>query len=116
LTTLDLHQARANQADPFFRRAFGAAAAAGGLLLLVITGYLIANSLPLWAIQSPLSFISTSQWITGIQQADGSTLEVYGAASALFGTVTTSLIAVFFAAPVDCINPGESHPLACRRS
>lgn len=100
MTTLDLHQARANQADPFFRRAFGAAAAAGGLLLLVITGYLIANSLPLWAIQSPLSFISTTAWITGIQQADGSTLEVYGAASALFGTVATSLIAVFFAAPI----------------
>lgn len=100
LTTLDLHQARANQADRFFRRAFGAAAGAGGILLLVITGYLIVNTLPLWAIQSPFSFISTTAWITGIEQADGSTLEVYGAASALFGTAATSLIAVLFAAPI----------------
>lgn len=100
MTTLDLHQARANQADPFFRRAFGAAAALGGLLLLVITGYLITNTLPLWAIQSPFSFISTTAWITGIEQADGSTLEVYGAASALFGTAASSMIAVLFAAPI----------------
>jgi hypothetical protein len=49
----------------------------------VITGYLVANTLPLWAIQSPFSFLSTTAWITGIEQADGSTLEVYGAAAAL---------------------------------
>ena len=98
--TLDVHQPRSGSADPLFRRLLGVAAAGGGLLLLVITGRLIASSLPLWAIQSPLSFISTTAWITGIEQADGTTLEVYGAAAALFGTVATSLIAVLFAAPI----------------
>jgi phosphate transport system permease protein len=44
--------------------------------------------------------LSTPAWITGIEQADGSTVEVYGAAAALFGTAVTSLIAVAFAAPI----------------
>ena len=35
-----------------------------------------------------------------VQQADGSVLEIYGAASALFGTAATSIIAVLFAAPI----------------
>lgn len=100
MTAIDLHQARSRSADSLFRRLIGGAAAAGGILLLVITGYLVANTLPLWAIQSPFSFLSTTAWITGIEQADGSTLEVYGAAAALFGTAATSLIAVLFAAPI----------------
>jgi len=100
LATLDVQQARSGTADPLFRRLLGAAAGAGVILLLVITGYLIANTLPLWAIQSPFSFISTTAWITGIEQADGTTLEVYGAAAALFGTAATSFIAVLFAAPI----------------
>lgn len=100
MTTLDVQQARSGTADSLFRRLLGAAAGAGGILLLVITGYLIANTLPLWAIQSPFSFISTTAWITGIEQADGTTLEVYGAAAALFGTAATSFIAVLFAAPI----------------
>lgn len=100
MATLDIKQARSGTADPLFRQLLGAAAGAGGILLLVITGYLIANTLPLWAIQSPFSFISTTAWITGIEQADGTTLEVYGAAAALFGTAATSFIAVLFAAPI----------------
>ena len=100
MATLDVQQARSGTADPLFRRLLGAAAGAGVILLLVITGYLIANTLPLWAIQSPFSFISTTAWITGIEQADGTTLEVYGAAAALFGTAATSFIAVLFAAPI----------------
>lgn len=100
MATIDFQQARSGTADPLFRRLLSAAAAAGGVLLLVITGYLIASTLPLWAIQSPFSFISTTAWITGIEQADGTTLEVYGAAAALFGTAATSFIAVLFAAPI----------------
>ena len=72
----------------------------GGILLLVITGYLFAYSAPLWSIQSPISFLTTPAWVTGIEQADGSVLEIYGAASALFGTAATSIIAVLFAAPI----------------
>lgn len=97
---IELNRTGRGAADALFRRIFGAAAALGGLLLLVITGYLVVSTLPLWAIQSPFSFISTTAWITGIEQADGSTLEVYGAAAALFGTAATSLIAVIFAAPI----------------
>ena len=97
---LDVRQPRSGSADPLFRRLLGVAAASGSLLLLIITGRLIASSLPLWAIQSPFSFITTTAWITGIEQADGITFEVYGAAAALFGTAATSLIAVLFAAPI----------------
>jgi phosphate transport system permease protein len=71
-----------------------------GLLLVALIGSLVSASMPLWAIQTPLSFLSTPAWITGIEQADGSTVEVYGAAAALFGTAVTSLIAVAFAAPI----------------
>jgi phosphate transport system permease protein len=71
-----------------------------GLLLIALIGSLVSASMPLWAIQTPLSFLSTPAWITGIEQADGSTVEVYGAAAALFGTAVTSLIAVAFAAPI----------------
>ena len=97
---LDFSRQRSASADPLFRRILAAGAAAGGILLLVITGYLIAYSSPLWAIQSPISFLTTPAWITGIEQADGSVLEVYGAASVIFGTAATSLIAVIFAAPI----------------
>jgi phosphate transport system permease protein len=71
-----------------------------GLLLIALIGSLVSASMPLWAVQTPLSFLSTTAWITGIEQADGSTVEVYGAAAALFGTAVTSLIAVAFAAPI----------------
>jgi len=71
-----------------------------GLLLIALIGSLVSASMPLWAVQTPLSFLSTPAWITGIEQADGSTVEVYGAAAALFGTAVTSLIAVAFAAPI----------------
>jgi len=71
-----------------------------GLLLIALIGGLVNASMPLWAIQTPLSFLSTTAWISGLEQADGSTVEVYGAAAALFGTAVTSLIAVAFAAPI----------------
>jgi len=99
-TGFDFSRQRNASADPLFRRILAVAAGAAGLLLLVLTGYLIAYSAPLWAIQSPISFLTTPQWITGIDQADGSTLEIYGAASVIFGTVVTSLIAVLIAAPI----------------
>jgi phosphate transport system permease protein len=99
-TGFDFSRQRSASADPIFRRILAVAAGAAGLLLLVLTGYLIAYSAPLWAIQSPISFLTTPQWITGIDQADGSTLEIYGAASMIFGTAVSSLIAVLIAAPI----------------
>jgi phosphate transport system permease protein len=100
-TELDFSlQQRSASADPLFRRLLAVAAGAAGLLLVVMTGYLIAYSAPLWAIQSPISFLTSPNWITGIQQPNGSTLEIYGAASVIFGTAVTSLIAVLFAAPI----------------
>ena len=97
---LDFRRQRSASSDPLFRRILAGGAAVGGILLLVITGYLFAYSAPLWSIQSPISFLTTPAWVTGIEQADGSVLEIYGAASALFGTAATSIIAVFFAAPI----------------
>ena len=98
--TLDFRRQRSASSDPLFRRILAGGAATGGILLLVITGYLFAYSAPLWSIQSPISFLTTPAWVTGIEQADGSVLEIYGAASALFGTAATSIIAVLFAAPI----------------
>ena len=98
--TLDFRRQRSASSDPLFRRILAAGAAVGGILLLVITGYLFVYSAPLWSIQSPISFLTTPAWVTGIEQADGSVLEIYGAASALFGTAATSIIAVLFAAPI----------------
>ena len=98
--TLNFRRQRSASSDPLFRRILAAGAATGGILLLVITGYLFAYSAPLWSIQSPISFLTTPAWVTGIEQADGSVLEIYGAASALFGTAATSIIAVLFAAPI----------------
>ena len=86
--------------DKFFTRLMSAAVITLGLLLIALIGSLVSASMPLWAVQTPLSFLSTTAWITGIEQADGSTVEVYGAAAALFGTAVTSLIAVAFAAPI----------------
>ena len=86
--------------DKYFTRLMSAAVITLGLLLVALIGSLVSASMPLWAIQTPLSFLSTPAWITGIEQADGSTVEVYGAAAALFGTAVTSLIAVAFAAPI----------------
>ena len=97
---LDFRRQRSASSDPLFRRILAGGAATGGILLLVITGYLFAYSAPLWSIQSPISFLTTPAWVTGIEQADGSVLEIYGAASALFGTAATSIIAVLFAAPI----------------
>ena len=97
---LDFRRQRSASSDPLFRRILAGGAAVGGILLLVITGYLFAYSAPLWSIQSPISFLTTPAWVTGIEQADGSVLEIYGAASALFGTAATSIIAVLFAAPI----------------
>ena len=97
---LDFRRQRSASSDPLFRRILAVGAATGGILLLIITGYLFAYSAPLWSIQSPISFLTTPAWVTGIEQADGSVLEIYGAASALFGTAATSIIAVLFAAPI----------------
>ena len=71
---LDFSRRRNASADPLFRRVLAVGAASGAVLLVVIVGYLIAYSSPLWAIQSPISFLTTPAWVTGIQQADGSTL------------------------------------------
>jgi len=77
---LDFRRQRSASSDPLFRRILAAGAATGGILLLVITGYLFAYSAPLWSIQSPISFLTTPAWVTGIEQADGS-VKLVGVAS-----------------------------------
>lgn len=86
--------------DQVFAIIVGSAALSAVVLLAIIAGYLVTQSLPLWAVQSPMSFLTNPSWISGIQQTDGTVIELYGAASALFGTVVTSLIAIMFAAPI----------------
>lgn len=86
--------------DQPFAKITGVAAWCAIALLVTITGYLVTQTFPLWVIQSPVSFLTTTSWVTGVEQPDGSFVEIYGAAASLFGTAVTSLIAVLIAAPI----------------
>jgi phosphate transport system permease protein len=86
--------------DQPFARITGVAAWCAVALLVTIAGYLVTQTFPLWVIQSPVSFLTTTSWVTGLEQPDGSFVEIYGAAASLFGTAVTSLIAVLIAAPI----------------
>lgn len=86
--------------DTAFRIVVGVALACAAALALFVAVTLLVTSLPLWNIESPLTFLSTAQWLTGVDQADGTTVEIYGAAAMIFGTVATGVIAIVIAAPI----------------
>ncbi len=72
--------------DPLFRRL-----TAGGLavLILVLAALVVAYfgySTPLWSVASPLNYFTSAG--------------TDGALAAIFGTLATSLVAIFFAAPI----------------
>jgi len=98
---LELRRTGGLSADALFRRITGT-----GLLILIVAlvGLVVAfvsYSNPLWAMQSPISFLTLSSWFPGIPNENGEIVNVsYGALGAIFGTVATSLIAVLFAAPI----------------
>ena len=98
---MELRRAGGMSADTLFRRITGT-----GLLILfvVLAGLIVAfvgYSNPLWTIQSPIDFLTSSTWSTGTIDESGQTVDaLYGALGALFGTAATSLIAVIFAAPI----------------
>ena len=98
---LELRRTGGMSVDALFRRITGT-----GLLILIVAlaGLVVAfvsYSNPLWAIQSPISFLTLSSWFPGIPNENGEIVNVsYGALGAIFGTVATSLIAVLFAAPI----------------
>lgn len=101
MTGLELRRTGGLSADGLFRRI-----AATGLLVLGVTlvGLIVAfvgYSNPLWAIQSPIDFLTSATWSTGTIDENGQVVDaLYGALGALFGTAATSLIAVLFAAPI----------------
>lgn len=91
---------RSAMVDQLFARILAVASWSSVILLIVIAGYLVTETMPLWEIQSPVSFLTNPSWVTGVDLPDGSMVEVYGAAASLFGTAVTSLIAVLIAAPI----------------
>jgi phosphate transport system permease protein len=98
---LELRRTGGLSADALFRRITGT-----GLLILIVAlvGLVVAfvsYSNPLWAMQSPISFLTLSSWFPGIPNENGEIVNAsYGALGAIFGTAATSLIAVLFAAPI----------------
>ena len=87
-------------ADKIFRAAMTVGLIAAAALALCVAGTLLFTSLPLWGQQSPLTFLTEQNWLTGITQADGSTLDIYGAAAMIYGTIATGVLAIVIAAPI----------------
>lgn len=98
---LELRRTGGLSADSFFRRITGTGLI---ILLVVLVGLVMAlggYSNPLWSIQSPIDFLTSSTWSIGTINENGEVVDaLYGAFGAIFGTVATSLIAVLFAAPI----------------
>lgn len=86
--------------DALFRVTFGLAVAVAGILLLGVIMSMVASSLPLWSIQSPLSFVFGDRWAGEITQPDGSVIGNYGALPVIWGTAVSAIIAILVAAPV----------------
>ena len=82
---MELRRAGGMSADTLFRRITGT-----GLLILfvVLAGLIVAfvgYSNPLWTIQSPIDFLTSSTWSTGTIDESGQTVDaLYGALGALF--------------------------------
>lgn len=88
------------RADALFRILFGSAVVVAGLLLLGVILSMIASSMPVWDIQTPLSFVFGDRWAGEVTQPDGSIVGNYGAFPVIWGTAVSSLIAILIAAPV----------------
>jgi phosphate transport system permease protein len=88
------------RADALFRILFGSAVVVAGLLLLGVILSMVASSMPVWSIQTPLSFVFGDRWAGEVTQPDGSIAGNYGALPVIWGTAVSSLIAVLIAAPV----------------
>lgn len=88
------------RADALFRVLFGSAVVVAGLLLLGVILSMVASSMPVWEIQTPLSFVFGERWAGEVTQADGSIAGNYGALPVIWGTAVSSLIAVLIAAPI----------------
>jgi phosphate transport system permease protein len=88
------------RADSLFRIVFGSAVVVAGLLLLGVILSMVASSMPVWSIQTPLSFVFGDRWAGEVTQPDGSIAGNYGALPVIWGTAVSSLIAVLIAAPV----------------
>lgn len=86
--------------DAAFRIVITVALALAAAIALFVAVTLLATSMPLWRIEDPLTFLTNPQWLTGIDQADGTTVEIYGAAAMIFGTLSTGIIAIVIAAPI----------------
>ncbi len=86
--------------DALFRILFGSAVVVAGLLLLGVILSMVASSMPVWNIQTPLSFVFGDRWAGEVTQPDGSISGNYGALPVIWGTAVSSLIAVLIAAPV----------------
>ena len=86
--------------DALFRLIFGAAVVVAALLLAGVVLSMLASSLPVWNIQSPLSFVFGDRWGGEVTQPDGSVVGNYGALPVIWGTAVSSLIAILIAAPV----------------
>ncbi len=88
------------RADSLFRILFGSAVVVAGLLLLGVILSMVASSMPVWDIQTPLSFVFGDRWAGEVTQPDGSIAGNYGAFPVIWGTAVSSLIAILIAAPV----------------
>ena len=88
------------RADSLFRILFGSAVVVAGLLLLGVILSMVASSMPVWNIQTPLSFVFGDRWAGEVTQPDGSISGNYGALPVIWGTAVSSLIAILIAAPV----------------
>jgi len=88
------------RADALFRILFGSAVVVAGLLLLGVILSMVASSMPVWNIQTPLSFVFGDRWAGEVTQPDGSISGNYGALPVIWGTAVSSLIAILIAAPV----------------
>lgn len=98
---LELRRTGGLSADSLFRRITAAGLLALGVALLGLIVAFVGYSNPLWAIQSPIDFLTSATWSTGTVDESGQVVDaLYGALGALFGTAATSLIAVLFAAPI----------------
>lgn len=101
MAELELQRTGGLSADRLFRRITGTGLLALGIALAGLIVAFVGYSNPLWAIQSPIDFLTSATWSTGTIDENGQVVDaLYGALGALFGTAATSLIAVLFAAPV----------------
>jgi phosphate transport system permease protein len=88
------------RADALFRLLFGSAVVIAGALLAGVVLSMVASSLPVWNIQTPLSFVSGDRWAGEVTQPDGSVVGNYGAFPVIWGTAVSAVIAILIAAPV----------------